>query len=708
MHRRSKVFCALCQRSEETKITGALSTKDEVTAHEHCLLFSSGICCESSPEVDDLFGFSVEDVLDEVERGDKLICHYCKKKGATAGCEVKRCKKSYHYPCAVQDGAKTIEDEQNGCYGLYCLKHYSQQQSNSTAGSPSVHSNDSSSSGRTIRTARKRPLSESEKQEESPSKRRTGDWNGMVSADPSDSAENETKPESDIILPLKSDLDESANSVPEDQFLHLSTVTQAIRQEESPSKYRIGDWNGMVSVDPSDSAENETKPESEIILPLKSDLDESANNVPEDQFLHLSTMTQAIRQEESPSKRRTGDWNGMVSADPSDSAENETKPESDIILPLKSDLDESADSVSEDQFLHLSTVTQAIRQEESPSKRRTGDWNGMVSADPSDSAENETKPESEIILPLKSDLDESANNVPEDQFLHLPTVTQAIRQEESPSKRRTGDWNGMVSDGPSDSDENETNPESGMIPPLESDLDESANSVPEDQFLHLPTVTQAIRTDTEGATGSTAGNQQEEESRDENKDDDETDAESESLLLPVHVCFESLPLSELSCPPVSPPQAEECSSVQSPVQPTSGPSVPQQSSTAPPPSTLSSPRSSPCPSSSITPAPPETACVSILSSESGIDATSFWKSCNAAGCTQAIFTDFIHGMNEISSRILSDEASQEDYDLALSVMAVSGKLSELVAKQEEELQRKRIELQKAAAAMKDVVSALRK
>ncbi|XP_051814428.1 piggyBac transposable element-derived protein 4 isoform X32 [Acanthochromis polyacanthus] len=237
MHRRSKVFCALCQRSEETKITGALSTKDEVTAHEHCLLFSSGICCESSPEVDDLFGFSVEDVLDEVERGDKLICHYCKKKGATAGCEVKRCKKSYHYPCAVQDGAKTIEDEQNGCYGLYCLKHYSQQQSNSTAGSPSVHSNDSSSSGRTIRTARKRPLSESEKQEESPSKRRTGDWNGMVSADPSDSAENETKPESEIILPLKSDLDESANNVPEDQ---------AIRQSDEPRKDKLEE-DGEVS-----------------------------------------------------------------------------------------------------------------------------------------------------------------------------------------------------------------------------------------------------------------------------------------------------------------------------------------------------------------------------------------------------------------------------------------------------------------------------
>ncbi|XP_054870960.1 uncharacterized protein LOC129349981 isoform X1 [Amphiprion ocellaris] len=235
------------------------------------------------------------------------------------------------------------------------------------------------------------------------------------------------------------------------------------------------------------------------------------------------------------------------------------------------------------------------------------------------------------------------------------------------------------------------------------------------------------RADTESATGSTAGNQQEKESREENKDDDETiidsDGESESLLLPVHICFESLPFSGLSCPPVSPSQPKECSSVQSPVpstvQHTSGPSVPQQSSPAPPPLPLLSPGSPPCPSSSIAPAPPETASVPILSSarsptarpsdsESGINATNFWKSCNAAGCTQAIFADFINGMNEIYNRILSDKASQEDYDLALSVMAVSGKLAELVDKQQEELQKKQIELQKAAAAMKDAVSALRK
>lgn len=33
-----KVSCVLCQLSEETKTTGALSTKDEVTAHENCLV----------------------------------------------------------------------------------------------------------------------------------------------------------------------------------------------------------------------------------------------------------------------------------------------------------------------------------------------------------------------------------------------------------------------------------------------------------------------------------------------------------------------------------------------------------------------------------------------------------------------------------------------------------------------------------------------
>lgn len=117
MDNRSKVECVLCKKCEETKVTGALSTKDEVTAHQNCLvnihivsfqretpascsrtckpfsgignerlfvltrvsvfgsfqLFSSGLVCSSSPQFDDLFGFSVGDVLAEVKRGSKLV-----------------------------------------------------------------------------------------------------------------------------------------------------------------------------------------------------------------------------------------------------------------------------------------------------------------------------------------------------------------------------------------------------------------------------------------------------------------------------------------------------------------------------------------------------------------------------------------------------------------------------------------------------------
>nr|XP_046219657.1 PHD finger protein 11-like isoform X3 [Oncorhynchus gorbuscha] len=118
-----KVQCVLCLTSEENRTTGPLSTKGSITAHQNCLLYSSGIICQNSPEFDDLFGFSVEDVLNELKRGNRLICYRCKKKGATVGCEVKRCKKSYHYPCAVRDGAQNVDDHTEERFTLYCLKH---------------------------------------------------------------------------------------------------------------------------------------------------------------------------------------------------------------------------------------------------------------------------------------------------------------------------------------------------------------------------------------------------------------------------------------------------------------------------------------------------------------------------------------------------------------------------------------------------------
>ncbi|XP_071063123.1 uncharacterized protein [Pseudochaenichthys georgianus] len=128
MHEDDRLLCVLCQRSEQTKFTGALSTKEDVTAHQNCLLFSSALFCRNTPQFDDLFGFSVDDVLSEVKRGRQLICNKCKTRGATVGCEVGRCKKSYHYPCAVEERAKIVEDVTKEEYVLYCYKHYPKTQ----------------------------------------------------------------------------------------------------------------------------------------------------------------------------------------------------------------------------------------------------------------------------------------------------------------------------------------------------------------------------------------------------------------------------------------------------------------------------------------------------------------------------------------------------------------------------------------------------
>ncbi|XP_077435261.1 uncharacterized protein phf11 isoform X2 [Vanacampus margaritifer] len=128
MHPSQKLVCVLCQRAEETETTAALLTKDDVTAHQNCLLFSSGIYCKDSPLFDDLFGFDAEDVRGEVKRGSKLLCAKCRRKGATVGCEVSRCQKCYHYPCAVEDVAKTVVDDVKGKYVLFCFKHSADQQ----------------------------------------------------------------------------------------------------------------------------------------------------------------------------------------------------------------------------------------------------------------------------------------------------------------------------------------------------------------------------------------------------------------------------------------------------------------------------------------------------------------------------------------------------------------------------------------------------
>ncbi|XP_074422272.1 PHD finger protein 11 isoform X3 [Larus michahellis] len=67
--------------------------------------------------------FDVASVLKELKRGKRLVCNFCRKKGATVGCEERACRRSYHYFCALCDDAAIETDEVNGVYRVFCPKH---------------------------------------------------------------------------------------------------------------------------------------------------------------------------------------------------------------------------------------------------------------------------------------------------------------------------------------------------------------------------------------------------------------------------------------------------------------------------------------------------------------------------------------------------------------------------------------------------------
>ncbi|KAM4609231.1 uncharacterized protein phf11 isoform 2-T2 [Polymixia lowei] len=533
----NKLSCILCRRSKETRITGPLSTKDSVTAHQNCLLYSSGIYCQNSPDSDDLFGFSVEDVMAEVKRGKRLCCDRCKKRGATAGCEVKRCKKSYHYPCAVQEGAENVEDDDKGKYGLYCYNHSLQRQkANGTINRPASS------------------LTETEK-----------------SKKPSKATSSKL-----FCLDCK-------------------------KKEESISL-------------------------------------ESLNN----------NIVMLYCAKHKPSSHHES-LNGH-----------------DAVAGPSHIIDSNSSSSHRRLFL----------------KRR---------------------------LSLDGKLEETSSKC---------------------NFRRSMN---KILDDSSSSDTGKDYDDLAMFAPLESDLDDSANSCP-GQNTQEP---RSIRNNAESRIASTSGNQSMRKSKEkENMEGDETedsDEDSQSLLGPstyVTTAAKELPLlsggSPGKCPGASlgstacPAGPQRGSTGRADLHPvhsesplhTSSPILPADPENSytrillhSPTSSSSSPSPSPRPSSSC-PVVPPSARPSVL--EPSLDSVSFWKGCNKAGCTRAIFSHFICEMKMVFNRIQLDQASREDYDLALRVMQTTGNLTELVAKQAEELKKRQTELHRAATAMEKVMSALRR
>ncbi|NWH93176.1 PHF11 protein, partial [Aegithalos caudatus] len=108
--------CAFCSEGEAGSVM-YIATERDIAAHQDCLLFSSGFVESEDHNPENLeIRFDVSSVLKELRRGKRLVCNFCRKKGATVGCEESACRRSYHYFCALCDDAAVETDQANGTY----------------------------------------------------------------------------------------------------------------------------------------------------------------------------------------------------------------------------------------------------------------------------------------------------------------------------------------------------------------------------------------------------------------------------------------------------------------------------------------------------------------------------------------------------------------------------------------------------------------
>ncbi|XP_057223357.1 PHD finger protein 11 isoform X3 [Malurus melanocephalus] len=115
--------CAFCSEGEAGSVM-YVATEGDIAAHRDCLLFSSGFVESEDHNPENLeIRFDVASVLKELRRGKRLVCNFCRKKGATVGCEERACRRSYHFFCALCDDAAVETDQVNGVYRVFCSKH---------------------------------------------------------------------------------------------------------------------------------------------------------------------------------------------------------------------------------------------------------------------------------------------------------------------------------------------------------------------------------------------------------------------------------------------------------------------------------------------------------------------------------------------------------------------------------------------------------
>ena len=107
------VVCKLCQKPGDAGEGGRmLFVEPGCWAHVNCLAWSS--------EVVETVAGDLTKVHSMLQRTRKIGCAHCGQPGASIGCNVHRCKRSFHLPCLGPAGALVLADRR-----VYCEDHRS-------------------------------------------------------------------------------------------------------------------------------------------------------------------------------------------------------------------------------------------------------------------------------------------------------------------------------------------------------------------------------------------------------------------------------------------------------------------------------------------------------------------------------------------------------------------------------------------------------
>mmetsp|Transcript_7037 Transcript_7037/g.13139 ORF Transcript_7037/g.13139 Transcript_7037/m.13139 type:complete len:931 (-) Transcript_7037:100-2892(-) len=102
--------CAFCHMKRPD--CGDILEDGNLRYHECCALYSPLVYTKNERLVN---------VKSEIKRGNRLKCTVCNKPGASIGCSVKSCKKTFHFPCAKDANAYVSSD-----FALRCEAHAKQ------------------------------------------------------------------------------------------------------------------------------------------------------------------------------------------------------------------------------------------------------------------------------------------------------------------------------------------------------------------------------------------------------------------------------------------------------------------------------------------------------------------------------------------------------------------------------------------------------